>query len=63
MPGDEFVVVEIERATYHAQIVVAADGSKSFVRRRLKWDDESRVARLLEVLTPENPLTQPEFKD
>ncbi len=38
----------------HARSVVAADGSKSLVRRKLKWDDESRVARLLEILTPED---------
>ncbi len=62
-PGDDHVVVETSRAVYHAQVVVAADGSKSFVRRRLKWDDDSRVARLLEVLTPEDPRQQPEFRD
>src|SRR5690606_32621395 len=55
--------VKTSRSTIHAQMVVAADGSKSFVRRRLKWDDESRVARLLEVLTPEDPQRQPEFRD
>jgi geranylgeranyl reductase family protein len=62
-PGDDYVVVETSRAVYHAQVVVAADGSKSFVRRRLKWDDDSRVARLLEVLTPEDARQQPEFRD
>jgi flavin-dependent dehydrogenase len=29
----------------------------------LKWDDESRVARLLEVLTPEDARRQVEFRD
>ncbi len=43
--------------------MVGADGSRSFVRRRLKWDDDSRVARLMEVLTPEDARVQPEFKD
>ena len=32
---------------------------KDFVRRRLHWDDDSRVARLLEVLTPEDAQRQP----
>ena len=59
----DHVVVETEKATFHAQAVVAADGSRSFVRRRLKWPDESRVARLVEVLTPENSNLQPEFRD
>jgi geranylgeranyl reductase family protein len=62
-PTEDYVVVETELETFHAQVLVAADGSRSFVRRALKWDDESRVARLLEVLTPENALTQPEFQD
>jgi len=60
---DDYVEVVTEKTTFHAQTVVAADGSKSFVRRRLKWDDDSRVARLLEVLTPENAHAQPEFRD
>lgn len=60
---DEFVVVETEKSTFHAQVVVAADGSRSFVRRRLKWDDDSRVARLLEVLTPEEAQRHVEFRE
>ena len=60
---DGYVEVVTESATFHAAVVVGADGSRSFVRRRLKWDDESRVARLLEVLTPENPRKQIEFRD
>jgi geranylgeranyl reductase family protein len=62
-PRDEYVEVVTERATFHAQVVVGADGSRSFVRRKLKWDDDSRVARLVEVLTPEDPAAQPEFRD
>jgi menaquinone-9 beta-reductase len=60
---DEFVEVITERATYHAQVVVAADGSRSLVRRKLKWNDDTGVARLLEVLTPENPSVEPEFRE
>lgn len=62
-PYDEYVEVVTEKATFHARVVVGADGSRSFVRRKLKWDDDSRVARLIEVLTPENGSTQPEFRD
>ena len=62
-PTATHVVVETEHSTFHAKVVVAADGSRSFTRSRLKWDDGSRVARLIEVDTPENPQTTPEFKD
>ena len=62
-PHDEYVEVVTEKATFQAKVVVGADGSRSFVRQTLKWDDESRVARLIEVLTPENAQTQPEFCD
>ena len=62
-PRDDHVEVVTEQATFHAKVVVAADGSRSFVRRKLKWEDESRVARLVEVLTPEDPAAQPEFRD
>ncbi len=62
-PRDEYVEVVTERAVYHAQVLVAADGSRSFVRRKLKWADDSRVARLVEVLTPEDPAATPEFSE
>lgn len=62
-PQKEYVEVVTDKGTFHAQVLVAADGSKSFVRRALKWDDESRVARLLEVLTPENPQEHVEFQE
>lgn len=62
-PQDDYVEVTTDKTTFHAKTVVAADGSRSFLRRRLKWDDDSRVARLIEVLTPENAHTQAEFKD
>jgi len=50
---DGFVEVLTKRTIYHTKILIAADGSRSTVRRKLKWDDESRVARLLEILTRE----------
>lgn len=63
-PHADYVEVVTEKATFHAQVLVAADGSRSFVRRALKWGNDGRhVARLLEVLTPENPLRTPEFRE
>jgi menaquinone-9 beta-reductase len=63
IPHDDYVEVITEKAIFHAKTIVAADGSRSFIRRRLKWPDESRVARLIEVLTPENAHAQPQFRD
>ena len=63
VPHDEYVEVKTEKATFHARVVVGADGSRSFVRRRLKWDDDSRVARLMEILTPGDARVQPQFRD
>lgn len=60
---DDFVEVTTEKAIIRAKVLVGADGSRSFVRSKLKWDDESRVARLLEILTPENPQERVEFRD
>jgi geranylgeranyl reductase family protein len=60
---DEYVEVVTSKSTYHAQILVGADGSKSFVRRSLKLDEDTRVARLIEVLTPENASQRFEFRD
>lgn len=69
-PHDDYVAVVTERATFHAKVVVAADGSRSYVRRKLKWADDDpgvaddpRVARLIEVLTPEDAAATPEFRD
>lgn len=60
---DDYVEVVTDKAVFHARVLVGADGSRSFVRSRLKWDDDSRVARLLEVLTPEDGQRQVEFRD
>ncbi len=59
---DDYVEAVTSAGVIHARTVVAADGSKSLVRRKLKWDDESRVARLLEILTPEDG-NSGEFRD
>lgn len=60
---ENHVAVETEKVLFKAQVLVGADGSRSFVRSRLKWDDDSRVARLLEVLTPEDERRQVEFRE
>lgn len=62
-PHDDYVEVVTERTVYRARVLVAADGSRSFIRRKLKWEDDSRVARLVEVLTPEDPDHTSEFRD
>ena len=53
-PNDEYVEVVTEKRVFHTKVLVGADGSKSFVRRALKWQDSTQIARLLEILTPEN---------
>ncbi|GAB4278779.1 MAG: geranylgeranyl reductase family protein [Candidatus Promineifilaceae bacterium] len=59
----DYMEVTTAKRIFHAKVIVAADGSRSFIRRTLKWPGESRVARLLEVLTPEDAQTQPEFQN
>ena len=63
IPADSYIDVVTAQTTFRAKTVVAADGSRSFVRQKLKWDDNSRLARLLEVLTPETAQQQPAFRD
>ena len=58
----EWVEVTTERRVIRAKVVVAADGSRSFVRTHLKWHDDSRVSRLIEVDTPENPQIDLHFR-
>jgi geranylgeranyl reductase family protein len=60
---DEYVEVKTSKSLIRAKVLVAADGSRSTVRSKLKWDDESRVARLLEILTPEDPQKEPVFRE
>ncbi|MBK9049782.1 MAG: FAD-dependent monooxygenase [Chloroflexi bacterium] len=60
---DDYVEVTTDQAIFHAKVLVGADGSRSLVRAKLKWDDETRVARLLEVLTPEDARQDVLFKD
>ncbi len=63
IPTQDYVEVVTERVIFRARVVVAADGSRSFVRQRLRWENNGRVARLLEVLTPESAEGRPEFRE
>ncbi len=60
---DDHVLVTTAHGQYRAQVLVAADGSKSTVRTLLNWDKHSKVARLIEVLTDEQPSERWEFQD
>jgi geranylgeranyl reductase family protein len=57
------VEVTTSHDTYRAKVVVAADGSKSTVRRLLGLTDPDHVARLLEVLTPVEDTSRHYFDD
>ncbi|MEM7346364.1 MAG: FAD-dependent monooxygenase, partial [Chloroflexota bacterium] len=62
-PYDDYVEVVTERSVIQAKTVVAADGSRSFVRQKLKWHDPDHIARLLEVLTPQAQAEDELFQD
>lgn len=53
IPKSEEVIVETDQGTFHAQIVVGADGSNGVTRRCIFPKDSVYTARVLEVLTPE----------
>ncbi len=58
---DAGVNVRTTLGTYHAQVVIGADGANSVVRTKLglaRWD---RIARLIEILTPADATRAPEF--
>ena len=58
------VELETSHGSLRARVVVAADGANSTVRRRLGLNSRpAPIARLIEVLTPENPVVTPEFVD
>ena len=54
-PAADGVTVETESETYHAQIVIGADGSNGIVRRCILPHEPVCTARALEVLTPPHP--------
>jgi menaquinone-9 beta-reductase len=52
-PLDDCVIVETDKETFTAQIVVGADGSNGITRRCILPDESIHTARVLEVITPE----------
>jgi flavin-dependent dehydrogenase len=60
-PRPDYVEVTTSRATIRARVVVAADGSRSVIRRKLNWHDSRHTARLLEILTTEPTEAGPAF--
>ncbi len=61
----EGVIVQTPAGALRARVVIGADGAKSVVRRWMGLPPDaaaSRVARLLEVLTPEDADRAPEFR-
>lgn len=63
VPEPGGVRLSTSRASYHARVVVGADGAKSMVRRALGLRGAHGVARLLRVMTPADPQTADEFLD
>lgn len=59
----EGALVRTNQGMLRAKAVVGADGAKSVLRRHAGLNQEpSRICRALEVLTPENVETTPEFR-
>ncbi|MEM7802624.1 MAG: FAD-dependent monooxygenase [Chloroflexota bacterium] len=58
-----YIEVKTDRRTFHAKAIVAADGSYSVVRKKLKWSDPKHLSHLIEVLTPETHETSAEFRE
>ncbi|NDJ84914.1 MAG: NAD(P)/FAD-dependent oxidoreductase [Chloroflexi bacterium] len=54
-PADDGIDITTSRSRYSAQVVVAADGANSTVRRKLQLFSTVGVARLLRVLNRINP--------
>jgi flavin-dependent dehydrogenase len=55
IPHHDRVIVETDQATFHAQVVVGADGSNGVTRRCIFPNVPVHTARVLEVLTPSQP--------
>ena len=55
LPQKDGVIVETDQGTFHAQIVVGADGSNGVTRRSVFPNAPVYTARVLEVITPSHP--------
>lgn len=55
------VTVTTEHGSVRCEILIGADGAKSFVKRQLFRETRSRISRLMEVLVPVDPAQTPEF--
>ena len=51
IPKPDEVIVETDQGTYHAQVVVGADGSNGITRRCIFPKDPVYTARVLEIIT------------
>jgi flavin-dependent dehydrogenase len=58
---DGAVEVETDRRTYRARALVGADGARSVVRCKMGIEERPRMSRLIEILTPADARTAPEF--
>ncbi len=54
-PQDDCVIIETDKETFTAQIVVGADGSNGITRRCILPNESIHTARVLEVITPTQP--------
>jgi flavin-dependent dehydrogenase len=52
IPQADKVIVETDQKTFHAQIVVGADGSNGITRRSIFPKDPVYTARVMEIITP-----------
>lgn len=58
---DGGVDVETSRGAYRARAIVGADGARSIVRSKMDIEEKPRVSRLIEILTPADHHSNPEF--
>ena len=59
---DDSMIVRTLHDEYRARVVIGADGANSVVRQKIglaRWD---RISRLMEILTPVDPMHAPEFQ-
>lgn len=60
---DGGVQVETTRGSYRAGALVGADGARSAVRLKMDIQERPRMSRLIEILTPADARTAPEFSE